>query len=197
METCLQYDYDGQCVEYGVVPYDEFDVQSVKMSPPNEEEEDAPAFANKTLNGDNFKKYAPFIILTIVFVVFLKCWCRRNTKIVEKMKKEGGAKSGGATSGGAKLGSVKKPPKEISVTIDPDSEDNDGVPPAPSAARTLRFKEQAEKIGETFMEKVKAPFQKPMKGYQELGSESDSVAEERSEANFDVDKYGAISDRFF
>jgi len=52
------------------------------MSPPNEEEEDAPDFANKTLNGDNFKKYAPFIILTIVFVVFLKCWCRRNTKIV-------------------------------------------------------------------------------------------------------------------
>ena len=62
------------------------------------------------------------------------------------MKKEGGAKSGGETSGGAKLGSVKKPPKEISVTIDPDSEDNDGVPPAPSAARNLRFKEQAEKI---------------------------------------------------
>jgi hypothetical protein len=62
------------------------------------------------------------------------------------MKKEDGAKSSGATSGGAKLGSVKKPPKEISVTIDPDSEDNDGVPPAPSAARTLRFKEKAEKI---------------------------------------------------
>ena len=37
-----------------------------------------------------------------------------------------------------------------------------------------------------------------MKGYQELGSETDSVAEEHSEANFeDGDKYGAISDRFF
>ena len=62
------------------------------------------------------------------------------------MKKEGGAKFGGVTTGGSNLGSVKKPPKEISVTIDPDSEDNDGVPPAPSAARKLRFKEQAEKI---------------------------------------------------
>ena len=101
METCLRYNYgrelhkrqiiisclDGQCVEYGTVPYEEFDVQSVsqvraQVEPYEEEEEDAPAFANKTLTGDNFKKYAPFIILTIVFVIVMKCWCRRNTKIV-------------------------------------------------------------------------------------------------------------------
>ena len=98
MESCLRYNYgrelhkrliiiscsDGQCVEYGTVPYEEFDVQSVSQvrAQLNEEEEDAPAFANKTLTGDNFKKYAPFIILTIVFVIVMKFWCRRNTKIV-------------------------------------------------------------------------------------------------------------------
>ena len=45
------------------------------------------------------------------------------------------------------------------------------------------------------MDKVTRPFKKPQKGYEVVGSDTDSVAEEHSEAN--TDKYGSVSDRFF
>ena len=64
------------------------------------------------------------------------------------MKNGGDGKSSfSSKSAGIGGGSVKKPPKEISVQIDADSEDADDVPPAPSAARALRFsRKQAEKM---------------------------------------------------